>query len=198
MEHFKNYSLQDLVETIDGILYKEQWADILGFEGKYMISDFGRVKSLLRIASQGKCAGELIRKSYVQKRTGYVWTTLCNGSKKRRYFLLHKLVAPAFIENPLNLPEINHKDGNKLNNRKSNLEWTTRSFNMKHSYASGLRSPQQGEKHPSNKLNNKQVLSIFNNRTHSGKELSQKFGVAQSSISQIKNGISWKHITSRV
>lgn len=74
-------------------------------------------------------------------RKGYVKVTLCtNGVTKD--FSLHRLVASTFIPNPNNLPQVNHIDGNKLNNNVSNLEWCTSSQNIKHAYDNGI-----GRKH---------------------------------------------------
>jgi len=61
------------------------------------------------------------------------------GEKIKKAYLIHRLVAIHFIPNPLNLPEINHIDGNKINNRPNNLEWVNKSENMKHAHAFGLR-----------------------------------------------------------
>jgi len=69
---------------------------------------------------------------------GYYSVQLCkNGNIKRR--LIHRLVAESFIKNPNNLPEINHKDGDKSNNSKNNLEWSNRFLNEQHAYDFGLK-----------------------------------------------------------
>lgn len=64
-----------------------------------------------------------------QKQNGYLQIAFRNGNKPRKHFNVHRLVAKAFIENPLNLPCINHKDENKTNNRVDNLEWCTAKYN---------------------------------------------------------------------
>jgi len=64
---------------------------------------------------------------------GYMRVQLCNGSLKPRFFV-HRIVAELFIPNPLNLPQVNHKDGDKKNNHVSNLEWVSASDNRKHSF----------------------------------------------------------------
>lgn len=69
--------------------------------------------------------------------SGYELAYLCKNSK-RKALTVHRLVAKAFIPNPSDLPEVNHKDGDKLNNRVSNLEWSSISDNRKHAYDTGL------------------------------------------------------------
>lgn len=101
----------------------EQWRSVKGYEGLYEVSNLGRIKSL--------CARTntriLIRKP-VPDKDGYL--TIClkkNG--KVRCFKIHRLVAQAFIPNPNNLPQINHKDEDRKNNKVSNLEWCNCKYN---------------------------------------------------------------------
>ena len=99
----------------------EIWRDIEGYEGLYKISNKGRVKSLYK-------GSERILKLWDNGR-GYlrVYLTKENTSK---YIRVHRLVARAFIPNPHNLPEVNHKDENKKNNYVENLEWCDRRYNV--------------------------------------------------------------------
>lgn len=111
----------------------EIWKDINGFEGLYKVSSLGRVKSL----GNGKstCTNykqERILKANIKK-NGYVHIKL-NKNGKRYYYSIHRLVADNFLINHENKREVNHKDGNKLNNELSNLEWVTTSENQKHAY----------------------------------------------------------------
>ena len=104
----------------------EEWKDIKGYEHKYQISNYGNVKSL-----DYHRTGESKLLSPVLKKTGYYQVNLyLNGQycSKR----IHKLVAEAFLENPDNLPVVNHIDGDKTNNHVSNLEWCTISHNTWH------------------------------------------------------------------
>lgn len=112
-------------------LAAEIWKNIPGYEGSYQVSDRGRVKSLPR---------KIIRKNgHIQTfkprilkplnhSNGYLEVCLSNNGNQKRFYI-HRLVAQAFISNPKNLPEVNHKDENKHNNFASNLEWCGRTYN---------------------------------------------------------------------
>ena len=107
---------------------EEIWKDIQGYEGLYRVSNLGRVKSFHKakehILSPGK------------DKDGYFQVQLYkNGINKMRK--VHRLVAQAFISNPNNLPQINHKDENKQNNNVDNLEWCTNEYN--HNYGTAVK-----------------------------------------------------------
>ena len=114
----------------------EEWRPIAGWEGSYDVSNFGRVRSLdnyRRVCDVN--GGEHIRfvKGAIRKLqllpNGYVSVILKDGGRKKR-FNVHRLVAKAFLPNPNNLPEVNHKDENKLNNYADNLEWCDHTYNV--------------------------------------------------------------------
>ena len=113
------------------LIVKEEWKDVIGYEGLYQISNLGRVKS--------------IRKNIILRcsntTTGYKKIELCVNGKVKT-FKVHRLVGFAFIPNPENKPNINHKDGNPINNYIENLEWCTQRENVIHGYATGL-TPKQ-------------------------------------------------------
>lgn len=100
---------------------KEVWKDIKGYEGEYKVSNYGRVKSL-------KNHKEKILKQWKNNK-GYLNIALYKNKKSKMY-RVHRLVALAFIPNPENLPEVNHKDEIKENNHVDNLEWCDRKYNM--------------------------------------------------------------------
>ena len=106
----------------------EVWKDIVGYEGLYKVSDKGNIYSVERISSQGnKCGGFTIKPTTT--RGGYLQVQLYkNGIREHKY--VHRIVAEAFIPNPNNYPEINHKDEDKTNNYMGNLEWCTRKYNV--------------------------------------------------------------------
>lgn len=111
---------------------KEIWKDIKGFEGLYQVSNLGNVKSFRQSSKYGKPKEFLLKPSVAN--TGYCQITLYgNGSRKK--LLVHRLVAEAFLENPDNLPNVNHKDENRTNNCVSNLEWCTTAYNNRYGTA---------------------------------------------------------------
>lgn len=115
---------------------KEEWKDIPGYEGLYQVSTMGRVKSLSReiISSTGNYVSkEKILTTTGNDGLGYVRLQLFKNNKGK-LVRAHRLVAMAFIPNPENKCDVNHKNGNKSDNRVENLEWATRSENEKHSY----------------------------------------------------------------
>lgn len=111
---------------------QEAWKDIKGYEDIYQISNLGNVISKEREIKYKdgrvyKYPKLFITKS--EKGNGYIFVTLWKNNKAKR-FLIHRLVAEHFIENPLNKPCVNHIDENKKNNRFDNLEWCTHKENM--------------------------------------------------------------------
>ena len=101
----------------------EQWRPVVGFEGLYEISNLGRVKSL----NYKRTGKEKILKPN-KHRKGYLRVELCRDGKVK-HFLIHRLVAIAFLPNPMGFTEINHKDENKSNNAISNIEWCSAKYN---------------------------------------------------------------------
>ncbi len=120
--------------------FKEVWKDIVGYEGYYQISSDGRVKSLrrivIRINGVPQTWLERILDQTINKK-GYPMISL-SKAQVQRTFPVHRLVAKAFICNPDNKPEVNHKDWNKRNNRFDNLEWVTHKEQMEHASRNGL------------------------------------------------------------
>ena len=114
---------------------EEIWKDIPGYEGQYQVSNLGRVKSLPRNVpgkngSIRHLPGKLLSPADNDS-DGYKFVMLTKNSKST-HMLVHRLVATAFIPNPENKPQVNHKDCIPSNNELSNLEWSTQSENMVH------------------------------------------------------------------
>lgn len=115
-------------------MMEEIWKPIKGYEDRYQVSNFGRVRSkdmVLPCVVNGiettRVRRGVIRKSHIGH-TGYHYILLRGGDKAKNC-RVHRLVAEAFVPNPDNLPEVNHKDENKSNNRADNLEWCSSSYN---------------------------------------------------------------------
>lgn len=127
---------------------EEEWRDISGFEGYYQVSNLGRVRSLdrenVRYGKGYRTIKGRILKQLLAGR-GYCYVNFSvDGVYSRHY--VHRLVANAFIRNADNKQEVNHKDGNKLNNTVSNLEWVDSSENNKHAWDIGLRNFTEGQR----------------------------------------------------
>ncbi|MFA2595213.1 NUMOD4 domain-containing protein [Bacillus cereus] len=127
---------------MDGVVFMENWKDIKGYEGIFQISSLGRVRSLPKLTRNRH--GEYMTKVKIikgwVKEAGYVCVTLKVDGVKR-HFRVHRLVAEAFIPNPLNKKQVNHIDGNKSNNQENNLEWVTAKENIAHAFETGLNKP---------------------------------------------------------
>lgn len=115
----------------------EEWRDIAGYEGMYEVSSHGRVRSLDRFAKSNRNATQFVKGrelTLVTMPNGYKATNLNqNGKGVPKY--VHRLVAQAFIPNPSNLPQVNHKDENKSNNCVDNLEWCDNKYNINYGTA---------------------------------------------------------------
>ena len=161
----------------------EMWKDIKGYEGLYKISSKGKVFSIRR--------NKNIKPYKVSN--GYLAIELNNGKPKK--FLIHRLVALEFIENKLNKKEVNHIDGDKLNNDVSNLEWCSSKENSIHAIKNNLQKL-NGEYNGNSKLKEIDVLYIRNNykpydKKYGIKPLSKKYNVSRTTISCIVRNLIW-------
>ena len=114
----------------------EEWRDIKGFEGLYQVSNLGHVKSVSRKIWNGKGFFRSKEKfvSQVLNHKGYLMVQLWSN-KNFKTISVHRLVADAFVPNPKDLPQVNHKDEDKTNNKVSNLEWCTAKYNINYGTA---------------------------------------------------------------
>ena len=156
---------------------KEIWKDIEGFEGLYQVSNMGNVKSL----NYNHTGKERIMKPQ-KSSNGYLQVKLWKDGKAKRY-LVHRLVANAFLDNSDNLPEVNHKDENKENNHVDNLEFCSRSYNC--SYNGRAERIAEKNKKPIYSINKVSGLIMYWN---SAKEASRVLGIAKSHICNCLKG----------
>ena len=188
----------------------EIWLDVKGYEGLYKVSNFGRVKSLAR--KYKNQYGEFgYKKEFIKaqkiscynkkekQKNGYFVVNLAKDDNGN-WIRVHRLVAEAFIPNPENKKEVNHKDGNKLNNKVDNLEWVTHQENCLHAWRTGLRKGNEEERIRKIKEKNKvlktitkdMVLDIFKNcvfgdKQHNAHHFAEKYGIALQTVCNIKN-----------
>ena len=118
---------------------KELWVDIYEYEGLYQVSNMGRVRSCARIAKTKRGYRRYREKILSGSKNSYVTMTLFKDGVGTN-FLLHRLVAHAFIPNPKGLPEVNHKDNNPMNNVWTNLEWVSSAENTEYRILYGKKS----------------------------------------------------------
>lgn len=171
---------------------KEEWKDIKGFEGVYMISNYGRVLSLPR---HGSHTTEPIIRSISLTKDGYQKVRLLHCGKDTTA-RIHRLVAEAFVDNPDGKETVNHIDGNKENNRADNLEWADRHEQMVHAYKKGLKKAMRGSGNPWSKLSDEQVDAIKKeyvpqSKTHGTVALGKKYGVHDTTIGNIVRGVTY-------
>lgn len=168
--------------------FKEEWRSVPSFEGKYEVSNLGRVRRLDHTTKM-MCHGSLFdRKSkagmcYVKEdgRAGYLIVSI-----KRNIFYVHRLVAMVFIPNPNKKPYVNHIDNDPKNNHVSNLEWCTQSENLKHAGKQGRLS------FTNNKLTVEQVYEIRrSDKSISSLRLCNQFNISSSIVRKIRQGKLW-------
>lgn len=152
----------------------EIWKSVVGFEGFYEVSNFGRVKSLDRVDKRGRFQKGKI-KTQINNGSGYMVVSLKKDGKQKMRSV-HRLVADSFIPNPLHKPCVNHLDGDKSNNKVVNLVWCTYVENMKHAVETGLYKNVHGRK----------VLCVELNKTFNSLREAERFvGVRGSRLSNV-------------
>lgn len=157
----------------------EKWLPVVGYESTHEVSNLGRVR---RIMLYGKPVCRYL--SHSISHSGYRRVMLSDGDRTRIY-QVHRVVASAFILNPNNLPQINHKNGDKSDNRVENLEWVTAKENVAHSIRTGLRKPADECFHT--KIHKDQLCKLYGLR---------RLGFTYSAIGEIL-GVSKETISAR-
>ncbi len=184
---------------------EEVWKEIPGYEGSYQVSNLGRIRSCDRFVDRYCYKAKTLKKypyhSKILKQNnkgfgGYPSVGLCiNGTHKS--FYVHRLVALAFINNDLNKPQINHKDGNKSNTHASNLEWVTDKENKHHCRINNLQKIARGNDFKNAKLDPIKISKIIELRKSglSTYKIAKYFGnITPSCVSAILRGEKWKHL----
>ena len=176
----------------------EEWRGIPDYEGYYEVSNLGRVRSVERLVPHArhgltKQQSKILRPAITD---GYYKVAL-SMDRRLRSFRVHRLVAQAFIDNPSELPEVNHKDGDKLNNNASNLEWCTHAQNIQHAFDNGLAIALRGATNGNSKLTEESVLAIRSEYDY-GKvtlmKLAGKYGCSKRNVLDIVHKRIWKHL----
>lgn len=175
---------------------KEVWKEIEGYEGFYEISNLGNVRSV------GGQIGTSLRKPRVlaqsSTKDGYKKVRL-QRNEKDKTVQVHRLVAEYFIDNPHNYDTVNHKDGDKTNNKVENLEWCNRSYQMYHAYEKGLKTSRIGSTNANAKLTPDDVRYIRKMYKKHDKEfgasaLGRKFGTTHRVIGLIVRNESYRDV----
>lgn len=171
----------------------EFWMPVQGFPA-YDVSNLGRVRSYWIKRHRKGVIGDtpkIMRPQISVKHAGIALSK--NGEVTRQY--VHRLVANAFIPNPLNLPEVNHITGYPADNRQDGLEWTTHKQNHEHAAAVGLHA--RGSERVGAKLTEAIVVEI-RQMLHRGEkqaDIAARFRVGQATVSGVKSGRCWSHVT---
>lgn len=172
------------------IMTDEEWRAIPGYEGFYEASSLGRIRSLPRFSTSGKVLAQ-------REGTGSYLRVCLSKSNQRKTFVVHRLIAMAFLDNPKNKPEVNHIDGDRHNNAASNLEWVTRSENERHAYRTLGKNPNRPWDGKPRKfarlLSDEQIKEIRSSR-FGCKILSKKYGVSATTIKNIRNKKIYKEV----
>ena len=170
---------------------KEIWKRLI-YQGKdygdfYEVSNYGNIRN---------SKTRKVRRNNILKK-GYYFVNGSLGSRENKItFKIHKAVAESFIDNPNNLPMVNHKDGNKLNNYIGNLEWCTNAENVQHAYDNNLIKIRRGENSSSAKLTQDDVIYIRKHYVPRDKyfgtrALGRKFNVDHSTIMSVLKYETW-------
>lgn len=168
----------------------EIWLPVEGHSGMYEISNLGRLRSY------GQFNKLVILKLFLGDRGYYRKPLIIKGTLKRKNYSIHRLVAQAFIPNPQNKPNVNHIDGNKLNNRVENLEWVTQGENLQHAIKLGTLAL-DGHNNPTAAFTKEQVIEIrelYSKGNLSRREIAKIYGVSKSPIDNILAMRTYKNV----
>jgi len=169
----------------------EKWKPVVGYEGAYAVSNFGRVKSLSRLSISGKQLREKVMRARATNKYGHLGVSLRRGGVRAERYV-HELVLTAFVSaRPVGC-ECRHLDGRASNNRVSNLTWGTHKENIRDSFRH--RTFAWGCNNGNSRLSRSEVRKIFLAR---GKKeyLASSYGISRTGVCRIKLGRTYKHET---
>ena len=182
-----SFTLEQLQAKTD-----EHWKPIPRYRGKYEVSDLGRVRSFKRV-------GRMQNKPRIMRMNvtgeGYNYVQLRRDGRTWSHKVA-RLVADAFISNPLSLPIVNHIDAVRTNDMVNNLEWCTQSHNLAHAYRIGTKVPVRGEDSVHAKLSNQDVRTIrrMSKESYSLRAIAEAYSVSHTTIRKILSFSKWKHV----
>lgn len=174
----------------------EQWKDVVGYEGLYLVSNMGQIKALDRlIVWDDKIHGVLnvhcVKKGKILKgyptHNNYIRVRLSTKKSETKSITVHRIVAAAFVPNPDNKPQVNHKDGDKRNNAASNLEWCTQSENQLHAFSTGLQIA-KNNKHPFKKTVSVYKDGVFLKEYFGVRAMCEELGLDRRSVLRVLDG----------
>lgn len=185
-------------------IINEEWREVPGWDGRYSVSNLGRVRT--NYVDYNNHTGILVRKKVENIRVptvhpkGYFYISL-SAPKKRWFVGVHKLIALAFIANPNNYTIINHKNGQKTDNRIENLEWCSHKQNMHHAWRTGLMKNARltGVKHHRARLCDddirfiRKLITDFSDIAKK-REIATLYHISIYTINDILKRRSWKHV----
>lgn len=190
--YWKNKTLENLYDIVDGIFYVEEWKPIERCEKEYHISTFGRIKSLKRDYVHPIKGVVCVKEKILSQRLnndGYCKCQISIGRIKMKVYV-HRLVGTAFIPNPQNKLQINHKFGINDDNFFTHIEWNTNSENNLHAFANLGRMPSRSQLGKSGKLHHSSksvYCPTLGIGFDSARIASKQLGVSQGSISHVCN-----------
>lgn len=168
-----------------GLVYHNKY-----YGDKFEVSDFGDIRNIN--------TGNVLKLNIVG--SGYLGVCVSLGSRKnKKLFKAHRAVLESFTKNTLSKPCVNHKDGNKLNNNLSNLEWSTHQENIKHAFDNELIITSKGVNRPQSKLTDNDVRFIRNNykpydSIYGARAMSRQYNISHSTLLSVIKRDTWKHI----
>lgn len=162
-------------------IHAEEWRPVVGYEGLYEVSNLGRCRRIWRYGR----AWDGLMKAHPHV-NGYLFYMLCRGNKAKTH-RVHRVVARAFLGEPPDGSEVNHKDSDRANCRLSNLEYVTRSENVKHSFQHGRLRPPAGQWN--RKFSPEVLLRVLEDKGKmTAKQASAKHGVGMSHVYRVWHG----------